>query len=49
MLTPGGKIYFEINQAFGKETADLLLSLGYCDAEIIKDLSGKDRIVKALR
>lgn len=49
MLTPGGKIYFEINQAFGKETADLLLSLGYCDAKIIKDLSGRDRIVKALR
>ena len=49
MLAPGGKIYFEINQAFGKETADLLLSLGYCDAKIIKDLSGRDRIVKALR
>ena len=49
MLTPGGKIYFEINQAFGKETADLLLSLGYCDVEIMKDLSGRDRIVKALR
>lgn len=49
MLVPGGRIYFEINQAYGKETADLLLSLGYCDAEIIKDLSGRDRIVKALR
>jgi len=49
MLVSGGKIYFEINQAFGKEIAELLLSLGYCDAEIIKDLSGRDRIVKALR
>ncbi|WP_321519448.1 peptide chain release factor N(5)-glutamine methyltransferase [uncultured Bacteroides sp.] len=49
MLTPKGKIYFEINQAYGKETADLLLALGYSDVEIIKDMSGRDRIVKALR
>jgi protein-(glutamine-N5) methyltransferase, release factor-specific len=49
MLTPNGKIYFEINQAYGKETADLLLVLGYRDVEIVKDMSGRDRIVKALR
>ncbi len=48
-LAPNGKIYFEINQAFGKETANLLLALGYHDAEIVKDLSGRDRIIKALR
>jgi len=49
LLTPNGKIYFEINQAFGKETADLLLGLGYRNAEIVKDIFGKDRIVKAIR
>ncbi|WP_321438956.1 peptide chain release factor N(5)-glutamine methyltransferase [uncultured Bacteroides sp.] len=49
LLTPDGKIYFEINQAFGKETAGMLFMLGYRDVEIIKDLSGRDRIVKALR
>lgn len=49
LLTPNGKIYFEINQAFGKETVDLLLGLGYRNAEIVKDIFGKDRIVKAIR
>jgi len=49
LLTPDGKIYFEINQAFGKETAGMLVILGYRDVEIIKDLSGRDRIVKAIR
>jgi release factor glutamine methyltransferase len=49
LLTPGGKIYFEINQAFGKETAELLLGLGYYNVEIVKDIFGKNRIVKAIR
>jgi release factor glutamine methyltransferase len=49
LFTPNGKIYFEINQAFGKETAGLLLGLGYRNAEIVKDIFGKDRIVKAIR
>lgn len=49
LLTPNGNIYFEINQAFGKETAELLLGLGYRNAEIVKDIFGKDRIVKAIR
>jgi len=49
MLTSNGKIYFEINQAYGKETVDLLLVLGYRDVEIIKDMSGRDRIIKALK
>lgn len=49
MLTDDGKLYFEINQAFGKETAHLLESIGYREVNIIKDLSGKDRIVKAIR
>ncbi len=49
LLKVNGKIYFEINQAFGEETADLLLKLKYREVKIIKDLSGRDRIVKALR
>lgn len=49
MLAAGGKLYFEINQAFGTETADLLLALGYCEVKVIKDISGRDRIVKAIK
>ncbi len=49
MLSPSGKIYFEINQALGNEVRDLLAALGYQKVEIIKDLSGRNRIVKALK
>lgn len=47
MLTPQGKLYFEINQAFGHETLELLKELGYSNVEIRKDISGKDRMIKA--
>ena len=46
-LNTNGKIYFEINEALGKETKQLLESLGYNHVEIIQDIHGKDRIVKA--
>lgn len=47
LLKPNGKIFVEINQQFGKEVAELFKSLGY-KTEIIKDMEGKDRVVKAL-
>ncbi|PSL31886.1 peptide chain release factor N(5)-glutamine methyltransferase [Chitinophaga ginsengisoli] len=47
-LNPGGVLYFEINEAFGEETADLLRGQGYLHVEVKKDLFGKDRMVKAL-
>lgn len=46
-LKPTGKIYFEINQAYGMETSQMLQKYGYRQIHIIKDLSGKDRIIKA--
>lgn len=49
ILLPGGRVYFEINEAFGKEMADLLGSFGYSGIEIIKDLNGKDRFATGLR
>lgn len=49
LLLPGGKLYFEINQSFGAETGALLADLGYYEIQILKDLSGRDRIVKARR
>lgn len=48
-LNEGGKIYFEINRAFGRETKEMMEVLGYSQVEILKDMSGNDRIVKALK
>lgn len=47
-LRAGGALYFEINEAFGKETAALMESQGYVEVEIKKDLFGKDRMVKGV-
>ena len=47
MLNTGGRLYFEINAQYGKETALMLKELGYADIEIIQDFYQKDRIVKA--
>ena len=44
-----GRIYFEINEALGKEMVSLLSSFDYTGVEIIKDLNGRDRIAKAKR
>ena len=40
-------VFFEINEQFGNEMLELCQSFGY-NAEIIKDLNGKDRFVKAI-
>lgn len=47
VLKPGGKVYFEINEAFGAEVAALLFELGYEEIQLRKDLNDKDRIVTA--
>ena len=47
MLRQGGKVYFEINRAFGQETKRMMEDLGYSSVGIIKDMSGNDRIIKA--
>lgn len=49
LLNSGGKLYFEINQAFGNETKDLMIELGYRETRIIKDLSGLNRIVTGIK
>ena len=48
-LSPSGVLYYEINQAYGRETVELLRSMGYRNVELRKDLSGNDRMVKAER
>lgn len=48
-LEPGGKIYFEINEAMGREMTDMISLYGFSEISIIKDLNNKDRIAKATR
>lgn len=47
LLKPGGRLYFEINRAYGAATAALLCSLSYNEVEIKSDLSGNNRFVFA--
>jgi len=44
-LNDGGKLYFEINEKFGAETAQLMRSCGFQEVEVVQDLFGKDRFV----
>lgn len=48
LLKPGGKIYFEINEKFGSNVAELLASMGYKEVKVIKDLNGKERFASAI-
>lgn len=46
-LLSGGMLFFEINEAFGKETVELLADKGFTNIELRKDMSGRDRMVTA--
>ncbi len=46
-LASGGFLYFEINEALGKETAALLENYNYRQVHVVKDLFDKDRFVVA--
>ena len=48
-LTAEGTLYFEINQAYGKETKELLQTIGFSQVELVQDCFCKDRIIKAKR
>lgn len=48
-LKPGGKLYFEINEALGPNVIELLSSLGYQEITLMRDLNDKDRIVTAVK
>lgn len=45
----GGRLYLEINRAYGREVASLLGDMGYIDIKVRKDMSGNDRFVSAAR
>ena len=49
MLRNGGRLYFEINRAHGKDTMEMLESLGYTDIELRKDFAENDRMIRAVK
>lgn len=49
LLKPGGKLYFEINRAHGKETIEMLELLGYTSIELRKDFAENDRMIRAVK
>jgi release factor glutamine methyltransferase len=49
ILAPGGKVYFEINEALGKEMYNLLKSYNFSNVLIVNDLNGRSRIAKGIK
>ncbi|HWZ14299.1 MAG TPA: peptide chain release factor N(5)-glutamine methyltransferase [Mucilaginibacter sp.] len=47
-LTNNGLLFFEINESYGQQVAELLADKGFKNIELRKDLSGRDRMIKAM-
>jgi release factor glutamine methyltransferase len=47
-LKDGGELYFETGSRFGKEVTGMLREKGYQDVELFRDISGRERMVKAV-
>ncbi|MDO3625477.1 peptide chain release factor N(5)-glutamine methyltransferase [Mucilaginibacter sp. BT774] len=48
-LEKGGMLFFEINESYGKQIVEILSDKIFTDIELRKDMSGKDRMVKATK
>lgn len=48
-LRAGGRLFLEINAAFGQQVKDLLIDAGYNNVEVRRDFCGRDRFVTATR
>lgn len=44
-LIDGGRLYFEINEAFGSECSEMLARKGFSKIVVKKDIHGKDRMI----
>lgn len=49
LLTEQGKLFFEINRAYGDEMVVMLRQMNYRDVRVLQDMSGNNRIVTANR
>ena len=48
-LATNGLLFFEINESLGKETVELIENKGFDNIELRKDMSGRDRMIKATK
>ncbi len=48
-LKIGGKLYFEINEKYGKETVEQMNLNGFTSVVLLKDMNNKDRMVKGIK
>jgi release factor glutamine methyltransferase len=48
-LSENGLLFFEINENYGEETVELLHNKGFNNIELRQDMSGRDRMVKAVK
>jgi release factor glutamine methyltransferase len=46
-LDTGGFLFFEINEAYGKQIVELLQDKSFINIELSKDMSSRDRMIKA--
>ena len=47
-LSNGGRLYLEINEAFGQECQLMLLKKGLTEVILKKDINGKDRMIRSM-
>ncbi len=47
-LVKGGLLFFEINESYGSETVEMLRAKLFKSIELRKDMSGRDRMIKAV-
>jgi release factor glutamine methyltransferase len=47
-LTPGGQVWFEINERMGEATVRACHEMGFAEAEILIDFAGKPRFCRAI-
>lgn len=48
-LYKGGELYFETNRDKGREVCDMLQGMGFAHIELKKDISGNDRMIRAVK
>jgi release factor glutamine methyltransferase len=48
VLEPGGRAYFEINEALGNELEEMMKRFNFRKTRKIKDINGKERIIKGI-
>lgn len=49
ILNRCGKVYFEINETMGNRMLMLMESMNFSNISLIKDINGKERIIKGIR